>query len=62
MITLPRLKTTVLHYNKALVVACPQCKSEIGNFCIRSDGRGSRCHRARVEEYERSNKRLSTNS
>lgn len=53
VMTLPRLKTGTLHYNRAIVVACPKCNAEIGKLCIRIDGRGCKCHRMRVEEYER---------
>lgn len=52
MANLPHLKTPILCYDKAKVIACPQCKVKAGAVCIRIDGKGSRTHRARVIKWE----------
>lgn len=48
-------KTPILCYDKAKVIACPQCKVKAGAVCVRIDGKGSRTHRARVIKWEKIN-------
>jgi len=48
-----KLKTSILHYNKAKVVDCPQCKVKAGYSCVRADGKNGGTHRARVIKWER---------
>jgi hypothetical protein len=48
-----RLKTPILHYDKAKVIDCPLCKVKAGSTCVRVDGKGSRTHRVRVIRWEK---------
>lgn len=50
---LERVKTSALHYERANIIDCPQCKVKAGVTCIRIDGKGSRTHWARVMKWEK---------
>ena len=46
-------KTSRLHYNKAKVIACPQCKVAANMSCVRVDGKNGQPHVARVLKWEK---------